>query len=87
MYVESGIWPEIHDCFVPDRAKHYPQFEMDSCEECNVVHSCIARYDLDREHWKCAKGKVHLNFTELHDAPCMSQEIAEASCNGDKDKW
>lgn len=86
MYVESGTWPEILDCFVLDRTKHYPQYEMDSCEECNVVPSCIARYDLDREHWKCIKGKVHLNFTELHDAPCMSQEIAEASCNDDKDK-
>lgn len=86
MYVESGTWPEILDCFVPDRTKHYPQFEMDSCKECTVVPGCLALYDLDREHWKCIKGKVHLNFTELHDVPCSPQMIAEADCEGDKDK-
>lgn len=79
MYVETGKWPEPHDCFVPDRVKKYPQFEMDSCEDCNVIHSCIARYDMDRTNWRCAKGKVHLNFTELHDAP----QLAETSCEGD----
>lgn len=86
MYVDTGKWPEPHDCFVPDRVKKYPQFEMDSCEDCNVIHSCIARYDMDRTNWRCAKGKVHLNFTELHDAPCTPQMIAEADCEGDRAK-
>lgn len=86
IYVESGAWPVPRDCFVPSRVKKYPQFEMDSCEECNVIHSCIARYDMDRPNWKCAKGKVHLNFTEIQDAPCSPQMIAEADCEGDKAK-
>lgn len=86
IFAESGVWPVPHDCFVPDRVKKYPQFEMDSCEECNVVHSCIARYDMDRANWKCVKGKVHLNFTEVHDAPCSPQMIAEADCEGDRAK-
>lgn len=85
-YVETGTWPVPRDCFVPSRVKKYPQFEMDSCEECNVIHSCIARYDMNRANWRCAKGKVHLNFTELHDAPCSPQMIAEADCDGDKAK-
>lgn len=86
VYGETGTWPVPRDCFVPDRVKKYPQFEMDSCEECSVIHNCIARYDMDKANWKCAKGKVHLNFTEIHDAPCSPQQIAEASCDGDKDK-
>lgn len=86
IFVETGIWPVSHDCFVPDRVKKYPQFEMDSCEECNAIHSCIARYDMDRANWRCAKGKVHLNFTEIHDAPCTPQMIAEADCEGDRAK-
>ena len=86
IYVETGTWPVPRDCFVPDRCKKYPQFDMDSCEECSIIHSCIARYDMDRENWKCAKGKVHLNFTEIHDAPCSPQMIAEADCDGDKNK-
>lgn len=86
MYVETGTWPVPRDCFVPDRVKKYPQFDMDSCEECSVIHSCIACYDMDRDNWRCAKGKVHLNFTELHDASCSSQVIAEADCEGDKAK-
>lgn len=43
------------------------------------VYSAIA-------NWKCAKGKMHLNFTKIHDAPCSPQMIAEADCDGDKDK-
>ncbi len=86
IFVETGTWPVLHDCFVPDRCKKYPQFEMNSCEECNVIHSCIARYDMDRANWKCAKGKVHLNFTEVHDAPCTPQMVAEADCEGDRAK-
>lgn len=86
IYVESGKWPVPRDCFIPDRVKKYPQLDMDSCAECNIVHSCIARYDMDRANWKCAKGKVHLNFTEVHDAPCTPQMIAEADCEGDKAK-
>lgn len=85
-FIESGVWPVPHDCFVPDHAKKYPQFEMDSCEDCNVIQSCIARYDMNRANWKCAKGKVHLNFTQIQDAPCTPQMIAEADCEGDRAK-
>ena len=86
IYVESGTWPVPHDCFVPDRVKKYPQFEMDSCEECDKRERCVAAYIDHRERWHCCKGKVHLNFTELHDAPCSPQMIAEADCEGDRAK-
>ena len=68
---------------IPDRVKKYPQFEMDSCEECNAIHSCIARYDMDRANWKCAKGHVFLSAPVKQHASCSPQEIAEADCDGD----